>query len=124
TLINAVLNLAQIEAGKLNVSLQPLPLGEVLDECLTMVEAMAAPRGISVRFPSHADLAVVADETRLKQVLLNLLSNAVKYNRPNGSVELHCATVEGDRVRLTVRDTGPGLRSDQLDLLFQPFNRL
>ena len=124
TLINEVLNLAQIEAGKLNVSLQPLPLADVLAECRTMVEAMATPRGIAVRFPAHADLAVVADETRLKQVLLNLLSNAVKYNRPNGSVELHCTTVSGDRVRLTVRDTGSGLRPDQVDTLFQPFNRL
>ncbi len=91
TLINEVLNLAQIEAGKLNVSLQPLPLDGVLAECRTMVEAMAAPRGLAVRFPARAGLAVVADGTRLKQVLLNLLSNAVKYNRPNGSVELHCA---------------------------------
>ncbi len=123
-LINEVLNLAQIEAGKLNVSLQPLSLAKVLAECHTMVEDMAGRRGISVRFPSHVDLAVVADETRLKQVLLNLLSNAVKYNRDGGRVELHCATVGDERVRLTVRDTGPGLRPEQLPLLFQPFNRL
>jgi len=123
TLINEVLDLARIEAGKLTISLQPMLLAGVLEESRTMVEDMAVRRRISVRFPVKADIAVVADETRLKQVLLNLLSNAVKYNREGGSVELHCAAL-GDNVRLTVRDTGLGLRPEQIASLFQPFNRL
>jgi CheY-like chemotaxis protein len=67
---------------------------------------------------------VQADRTRLKQVLLNLLSNAVKYNRDGGVVTVECAHAGAQRLRLSVRDTGMGLGSEQLASLFQPFNRL
>jgi signal transduction histidine kinase len=66
---------------------------------------------------------VQADRTRLKQVLLNLLSNAVKYNRREGQVEVDCE-VQGDRVCVRVRDTGPGLDEQQQGRLFVPFERL
>jgi len=74
--------------------------------------------------PESAAALVQADRTRLKQVLLNLLSNAVKYNREGGTVALECAAAGPDRLRLAVRDTGMGLRPDQVAALFQPFNRL
>jgi CheY-like chemotaxis protein len=76
-----------------------------------------------VRFPEPLASVVQADRTRLKQVLLNLLSNAVKYNRDGGVVTLECTQL-GTRLRLSVRDTGMGLSSEQLAGLFQPFNRL
>ena len=66
---------------------------------------------------------VRADRRRLKQVLANLLSNAVKYNRPGGSVVVRAA-VQGGRVQLDVSDTGRGMKAEQLDRLFQPFERL
>jgi CheY-like chemotaxis protein len=99
-------------------------LAEVLAECRTMIEPLAAARGIRVEFPEHAAALVQADRTRLKQVLLNLLSNAVKYNREGGAVTLACDACGPDRLRLSVRDTGMGLRPDQVAALFQPFNRL
>lgn len=123
-LINDILNLAQIESGKLTLSLEPVNLDEVLAECQSMVEPLAAMRHINVVFPARCDLNVVADHTRLKQILLNLLSNAIKYNRDTGTVRIECTRLGADDVRIAVQDTGMGLRPDQVDALFQPFNRL
>jgi CheY-like chemotaxis protein len=99
-------------------------MAELLDECRTLTESSAAARGIRLLFPLSADAVAHADRTRLKQVLLNLLSNAVKYNREAGSVAVDCAYNAPERLRVTVRDTGLGMRPDQLQSLFQPFNRL
>jgi CheY-like chemotaxis protein len=85
---------------------------------------MGLRRGIRMLFPEQTPLTAVADPTRLKQVLLNLLSNAIKYNRDNGAVVVDCTMVGERRVRISVQDTGHGLRPDQLEALFQPFNRL
>jgi signal transduction histidine kinase len=124
TLINDILNLAQIEAGKVVLSPEPVGMAELLDECRTLTEPLSAPRGIRLLFAPSLDAVAHADRTRLKQVLLNLLSNAVKYNREAGSVIVDCAYVGTERLRVTVRDTGLGMRPDQLQALFQPFNRL
>jgi CheY-like chemotaxis protein/anti-sigma regulatory factor (Ser/Thr protein kinase) len=124
TLINEILDLAKVEAGALTLSMEPVGLAEVLAECRTMIGPQAATRGIHVHFPDNAAALVQADRTRLKQVLLNLLSNAVKYNREGGEVVVECAACGPDRLRLSVRDTGMGLRPDQVAALFQPFNRL
>jgi CheY-like chemotaxis protein len=124
TLINDILNLAQIEAGKLSVSVEVVSLADVLAECRAMTEAMAAQRSIRLLFPPPDELRVQADRTRLKQVLLNLLSNAVKYNRETGSVVIGCDRTGDKSVRISVQDTGVGMRADQLSSLFQPFNRL
>jgi signal transduction histidine kinase/ActR/RegA family two-component response regulator len=123
TLINEILNLAQIEAGKVSISLEPVELREVLDECHALTRTASAQRGIRLVFP-QTSLNVNADRTRLKQVLLNLLSNAVKYNREHGTVIVECAPGDEGRIRVAVQDTGAGLTPDQLRSLFQPFNRL
>ena len=123
-LISDILNLAQIEAGKLSLSVEAVVLKDVLDECRTMTEPLAAQRGIRLLFPQPAEWNVRADRTRLKQVLLNLLSNAVKYNRELGSIVVACSQMAPERVRISVQDTGIGMRPDQLQALFQPFNRL
>jgi PAS domain S-box-containing protein len=123
TLINEILNLAQIEAGKVEVRSERVALGALLAECDAMMDPLAAQRGIVMAFPIHCDLALQADRMRLKQVLLNLLSNAIKYNRENGSVRIDCESV-GGLVRVNVRDTGHGLSEEQLAGLFQAFNRL
>jgi signal transduction histidine kinase len=123
-LINEILNLAQIEAGKLSLSLEPVALGEVLGECSALTQIAAAQRGIRLAFGPTDGLYVVVDRMRLKQVLLNLLSNAVKYNRRDGAVIVDCNIQDGECVRVSVQDTGAGLRPEQLGALFQPFNRL
>ena len=124
TLINEVLDLARIEASNLMLSPEPVALADVLRDCQTMSDEAARRRGIRMLFPPTCHLAVHADRTRLKQVVLNLLSNAVKYNRDSGAVVVECESTGQGRVRLRVRDTGLGLRPDQLAQLFQPFNRL
>ncbi|HEX8785564.1 MAG TPA: ATP-binding protein [Telluria sp.] len=124
TLINEILDLAKVEAGAVALSMGPVGLGEILAECRTMIAPLATTRGIQVRYPEPQSTAVLADRTRLKQVLLNLLSNAVKYNRDGGMVTVECAQCGAQRLRVSVRDTGMGLGSEQLAALFQPFNRL
>ncbi len=89
-----------------------------------MIEPLALQRKIRLLFPPAGAQVLLADRTRLKQVLLNLLSNAIKYNREMGAVVCDVAPAGPGRVRLSVQDTGLGLRPDQLEALFQPFNRL
>ena len=124
-LINEILDLAQIESGKLALSKEPTSLAEVLLECQAMIEPQAQKRGVRMTFPSfEAPCFVDADRTRLKQILINLLSNAIKYNRPNGTVIVDCDVTAALTVRVGVRDTGAGLAPEALKQLFQPFNRL
>jgi len=124
-LINEILDLAQIESGKLSLSPEPTSLAEVMLECQAMIEPQAQPRGIHMTFPVFdVPCFVAADRTRLKQVLINLLSNAIKYNKVGGTVAVDLAGSTADRIRLNVRDSGAGLPPDKLAQLFQPFNRL
>ena len=123
-LINEVLDLAKVESGMLTLSLEPVMLAEVMLECREMIEPLAHKRNIRILFPHNDGLHVLADRTRLKQVLLNLLSNAIKYNRENGAVTIACTSPAAGRLRITMQDTGAGLGAGQLEQLFQPFNRL
>jgi PAS domain S-box-containing protein len=124
-LINEILDLALIESGKLSLSMEPVSLSEVMQECKSMIEPQARKRGIKMTFPRSAILHIVyADHTRLKQVLINLLSNAIKYNNQGGSVILSCKEHIKGRMRIIVKDTGEGLSAEKVAQLFQPFNRL
>ena len=123
-LINEVLDLAKVESGTLSLSLEPVALADVLRECHEMIEPAAREHRVQLVFPADPHLQVVADRTRLKQVLLNLLSNAVKYNRSGGTVVVGVTGIDTEFVRITVQDTGKGLDSTQREHLFQPFNRL
>ncbi|CAN7581427.1 ATP-binding protein [Pseudoduganella sp. LjRoot289] len=124
TLINEILDLAKIESGAVALSMEPVSLQEMLQEVQSMTEPLAAARGIRMLFPDGCQTSVGADRTRLKQVLLNLLSNAIKYNREGGAVVVDCTMNGPGLVRLSVQDTGIGLRPEQVAQLFQPFNRL
>ena len=127
SLINEVLDLARIEAGALQLQLIPVELPELVDDCLPLVQAMAEARGITLRVrpPPPGGCRVMADPTRLRQVLLNLLSNAIKYNRPAGHVEMAWWGVADTRtVRIEVQDSGPGIDAEQQARLFQAFERL
>ena len=124
-LINEILDLALIESGKMSLSLEPISLAEVMQECQAMIEPQAQKRGISVTFPEFGiSYSVKADRTRVKQVLINLLSNAIKYNKASGTVVVDHITNTAGRIRIRVKDSGEGLSADQLTQLFQPFNRL
>jgi PAS domain S-box-containing protein len=124
-LINEILDLAVVESGKISMSMEPVSLAEVALECQAMIEPLGQKRGIHVTFPEFGTpYFVEADRIRLKQVLINLLSNAIKYNKPRGSVDVHCELLTSGRVRISVTDTGAGLTQEKMEQLFQPFNRL
>ncbi|MDP3612279.1 MAG: PAS-domain containing protein, partial [Rubrivivax sp.] len=123
SLINDVLDLARIEAGRLSLQLAAVDVDAVAQDCLRLVALTASERQISLHLQGGAAGQVLADPTRLKQVLLNLLSNAIKYNRLGGQVHLGWHRADG-RLRIEVRDTGPGLSPAQQERLFLPFERL
>lgn len=125
-LINEVLDLSRIEAGRLSLSIEPVRWHRALEECLTLMAPLAADRGITLNSdisPEHAGEFVRADHQRLKQVLLNLLSNAVKYNSEKGAISVTVSEGEG-RMRIAVTDTGAGIPAERIHKLFSPFERL
>jgi signal transduction histidine kinase/CheY-like chemotaxis protein len=124
-LVNEVLDLSRIEAGRLTLSPEPVAMAEIVGEAVDLMRPAAAERRIDLDLaPLSCDVHIHADRQRVKQVLLNLLSNAVKYNHDAGSVQVSCATTPDDRVRINVRDTGPGIAPDRRGQLFEPFERL
>jgi PAS domain S-box-containing protein len=125
-LINEVLDISRIEAGRLSVSPEPVLLKEVVQDCVQLLRPLGEKRRIRIegKFTTDRDHCVTADRQRLKQVLLNLLSNAVKYNRDAGSVTLSCEEEPGERLRIKVTDTGPGIAPENMERLFSPFERL
>ncbi len=125
-LINEVLDLSRIEAGAARIDIHPVVVREVLDECLTLIAADASLRRVQIGVHVQGTAApwVLADRTRLKQVVLNLLSNAVKYNRERGHVDIEVSSPQVGWCTIAVRDTGHGISVTKMDKLFQPFNRL
>ena len=124
-LINEILDLARIEAGKVELQLESAEPGELIQDVLTLITALADKRGINVHaLALDKELpAITVDFTRFKQVLLNLLSNAVKYNNEGGLITVDCEAGHGC-LRFFVTDTGDGIPEDKLSELFVPFSRL
>ena len=122
-LIDEVLDIARIEAGKLGMDIVPVALGETLSEAVGLSLPEAESHGIAITHDIPAHMTVAADRRRLLQVLLNLLSNAIKYNCQNGTVTITAAARNGC-AGIEVIDTGIGVDPDQSGDLFQPFTRL
>jgi len=125
-LINEVLDLARIESGAMTVSREPVALQSLVADCVQMVQPLARSMDVDIvdRTVDAAPLQVLADRTRLKQVMTNLLSNGVKYNRRGGRVVLTVSAADHGWIELAVADTGRGFSEAQLRNLYQPFNRL
>ncbi|MEW6475312.1 MAG: ATP-binding protein [Actinomycetota bacterium] len=124
-LIDEILDIARIEAGRLKLSAEPVSVSEALADVVEMVGSMAARADVEIlEWSVTPDLHVLADRQRLVQILLNLLSNAVKYNRPQGTVQITCQRADAGRIQVDVIDTGFGIRNEDLPLLFSPFERL
>jgi nitrogen-specific signal transduction histidine kinase/ActR/RegA family two-component response regulator len=123
-LIDDVLDLSRIEAGRVSMSCEPVVVHDVLAEVLTTLEPMAARAQIKLDVAaSPAGLPrVVADRTRLAQILMNFGSNAIKYGRPDGHATFE-ATSHGTNVRITVIDDGIGIPANKRSKLFEPFQR-
>ena len=125
-LINEVLDLARIEAGRVNLSIEGVNLAQVLNECRSLMEPLLHKHNVTLHCEPlpREPLYVRADFMRLKQIMLNLLSNACKYNRHGGSVSVYMDLVGHERVRINVKDSGPGISVERQGELFQPFSRL
>ena len=122
-LINEILDISRIESGRIVVTLRPVALDDAGRECVGIVTLQAAEAGIELHVDNITTVRVKADHQRMKQVLLNLLANAIKYNRPDGHVTVSTEVV-GERVRLSVSDTGLGISPELTERLFIPFDRL
>lgn len=122
-LINEVLDLARIEAGHIHISVESLQVQPLIEEVIALSRPEAKARDIALQQACAGEVRAVGDASRTRQILLNLVSNAIKYNRHGGSVTVICSEVDG-HVRVTVVDSGRGIREEQRGLVFQPFQRL
>lgn len=129
SLINEILDLSRVESGQMTLSLEPVPVRELVEEALGLVRPLAETHGVRLA-PAPTvpgTCRVRADRTRLRQVLINLLSNGIKYNRPGGDLTVYIdlpPEAQADTIRLRVRDAGMGLSAEQQARLFTPFERL
>jgi signal transduction histidine kinase len=124
-LINEVLDIARIESGRLAMTVETVPVDQVVAEVLELVSPLAAGRAVTLsQASSPRPLSAVADHKRLRQVLLNLVSNAIKYNHDGGTVTIASEDVAAGRLRIVVTDTGRGIDPDKMERLFSPFDRL
>ncbi|MFH1538276.1 MAG: GAF domain-containing sensor histidine kinase [bacterium] len=123
SLINDILDLSKVEAGKMELELEEVNLLRILENGLTMVRQKAMAHQIELSSDtSRAPETIIADERKLKQIVFNLLSNAVKFTPDGGRVGIQAKT-EGDSVIVTVWDTGIGIAEKDMDRIFQPFEQ-
>ncbi len=124
-LINATLDLAKIESGQIDLSLEPVEISEVLDEATTILQPLFESRAIHYSSSDCEQQLIKGDRTRIKQVVINLLSNATKYNREGGTIRIHCSPSQhAQMLRLSISDSGKGIAAERIPELFEPFNRL
>jgi len=123
-LINEILDLARIEAGRLHLTIEAVDVDSVLDDCLELSENAAQEHDVSFNVDYPVDLTVNVDRTRCKQVLLNLFSNAIKYNRPGHCVDVRIVETHDQMVEFRISDHGNGIPVEKQSNLFKPFDRL
>lgn len=122
-LINEVLDIARIESGKVSLSIESVDLTSVIMEVIELVFPSAEARKISLSFMPSENYFVLADKQRLKQVIINVVNNAIKYNNVEGKVWIE-TKLENDIVKILVNDNGFGIKEEDINKLFTPFERL
>jgi PAS domain S-box-containing protein len=123
-LINNVLELSAIEAGKVELHLEPLNLLDEIHDSISLLAPLAQKAKIKIQILSDSALTIDADRTKLEQIIINLVSNAIKYNQQGGSIHLKWAETESNIVRITITDTGIGISEEKKHKVFDAFNRL
>jgi signal transduction histidine kinase/DNA-binding response OmpR family regulator len=123
TLINDILDLSKIEAGRLQLAIENVRVNSTLAEAIDTMRSLADKKSQTLVQHAAADLSVRADGTRFKQVLMNLIGNAIKFTPENGRIEV-AAQQLGDMVRVDVRDSGPGIPPEEQKRIFEAFYRL
>jgi PAS domain S-box-containing protein len=127
-LINEVLDIARIEAGKVSISLEAVSLKEIILDCIDIIQPIAGAKSIEITYDQHIEAAFIkGDKQRLKQVIINILNNAVKYNKPQGKVWLTAnfiPSTSGRKICIHIKDTGPGISPENQPKVFLPFERI
>jgi signal transduction histidine kinase len=124
SLLNDLLDISKIEAGKFELNFTAVDIGEIIEDCAASLQPLAKRARIVLRTSLAPDLpTAVADPRRLKQVLLNLLTNAIKFTNEGGQVIVSGSMVDGE-LRLRVRDNGVGMTKDEIAFAMQPFHQL
>jgi signal transduction histidine kinase len=122
--VNELLDLAEIESGKIKLHPGPVDVMSLIHESISIVKPLANVRHIELSVENNVKhTTVIADTKRLKEVFINLLSNAVKYNRDVGQVRI-ILDAEDKAIRISIKDTGPGLTDEEKNAIFEPFYRL
>jgi PAS domain S-box-containing protein len=124
SIINDLLNFSRVEAGRISYQIESVNVGDAVDTVAAMIEPQALAKGLALSVTGCASPpSVLADAQKLQQVLLNLLTNAVKFTPTGGSVAIGCAR-QGQMVRISVKDTGPGIPRHMHEMVFEPFVQL
>lgn len=123
-MINDILDLAKIEAGKRELTVAPVKLSEIAADAMRLVEPIAARAHVSLMFDAKADAVVRADERAVKQMLINLLSNAVKFSQAGGIAVVFVEVSAHNRVAFGVRDTGTGMTAEEQQKALEPFEQV
>ena len=125
SLVNDLLDLSKIEAGKMELAPEPIDVNRIVSECVALMQPQASRERVIMRLSLAPNLPrITADERSLRQIALNLLSNAVKYNDPGGQVIVASQLTESGYVVLRIRDTGPGMSESDIAAALEPFRRL
>ena len=124
-LINDVLDLSKIESGIVDLNIEPLSLTDLMAQCEIIISPLLKKYRVTYSYAYEKCDQIVfnTDHLRLKQILLNLLSNACKYNKPGGTVDIHCERID-DSIRISIIDSGMGINYSEIKDLFEPFNRM
>jgi two-component system, cell cycle sensor histidine kinase PleC len=124
-LINGILDVSKIQAGKLSVDAEPVALDYILDSCILITAAKAKEKNITVINEVSAELPkIMADTLRLKQIIINLLGNAVKFTPDWGRIKISAEVVEDVFLAISVADTGPGMDPHEIDTAMRPFGQV
>ncbi len=123
SLINDIMDVVSLDNDKLNIPLSHISLAAVVTESLAIVHNLASSKDIEINI-GDVDYYVQANRLRIKQVLVNLLSNAIKYNRQHGNISIRAEECNNTELKIFITDSGVGIEPEEINLLFNPFNRL
>ena len=124
-LINDILDVSKIQAGKLDVELEPVCIANAIGSCQLLIGSKAKEKNIALSYEVDANLPkVLADPLRVKQILINILSNAVKFTPENGKVNCKAVDMGDGHVCISIKDTGQGMSEKELDTALRPFGQV
>jgi signal transduction histidine kinase len=124
-LINDLLDLAKIEAGRMDVRSEPLSLGDVFEGLINLLKPLAEARNLSIIPTVASNVPIIqSDPAKVQQVLYNFLSNAIKFSPTGGRVDISAETERPDAVKIMVSDQGPGIDAEKHEVIFEKFRQI